>query len=109
MRSSKLDQSALHDAPAVNQVPRLLLILILGISAFIQFNVVSKTIVVSPLRTDAGEYFSYAYNLRHYKTYSLDKTWARAPTNRAPAPDSIRPPGYPVFLLLAGEPRPTAI
>ncbi|OGT54520.1 MAG: hypothetical protein A3E01_08860 [Gammaproteobacteria bacterium RIFCSPHIGHO2_12_FULL_63_22] len=95
--------------PPVNLVPRLLLILILAISAFIQFTVVSKTIVDDPLRADAGEYFSYAYNLHHYETFSLARTWVGAPPENAPAPDSIRSPGYPLFLLMAGTPRPIAM
>ena len=94
--------------PPVSQVPRLLLILILAISAFIQFTVVSKTIVDDPLRADAGEYFSYAYNLYHYDTFSLAWTWVGAPPEQAPASDSIRSPGYPLFLLMAGTPRPIA-
>lgn len=108
MELAKLDQRAEPGAPPINKVPRLLLVLIVAISAFIQFTVVSKTVVENPLRADAGEYFSYAYNLHHYKTYSLARTWVGAPPEKAPAPDSIRSPGYPLFLLLAGEPRPNA-
>lgn len=84
---------------------RLLLILLLSITAFIQFTVVSRTSVQNPLRADAGEYFAYAYNLQHYGVYSLEHTWD-APPAVAPAPDKVRSPGYPLFLLMAGTPRP---
>jgi hypothetical protein len=55
---------------------RLILTLILSISALIQFTVVSRTTVEIPFRVDAGDYFSYAYNLSHHGVYSIryDKT-----------------------------------
>jgi 4-amino-4-deoxy-L-arabinose transferase-like glycosyltransferase len=92
--------------PAPNHVPALLLALVLAIAAYVQFAVVSRTVVASPLRADAGEYFNYAYNLHHYGVYSLRRTWDITPAPPAPAPDKIRSPGYPLFLLAAGEPQP---
>lgn len=86
---------------------RLLLLLVICFSAFIQYNVVSRTIVEEPLRVDASEYLSYAYNLKNFDTYSMEKTWLKASQASAPIPDSIRPPGYPLFLLLVGDPQPT--
>lgn len=45
---------------------------------------------------DINDYVRYAWNLGHYGVYSS------APFSDAPpAPDAFRPPGYPLFLLLA--------
>lgn len=83
---------------------RLLLILVLALAAFIQFTVVSRTVVDHPLRADAGEYFSYAWNLSNFGTYSSTRP-GNSPV--APAPDKIRTPGYPIFLLAVGKPELT--
>lgn len=92
-----------------SKLPQLLLALILSVSAFVQLTVVSRTIVDVPLRADAGDYFSYAYNIEHYGVYSSARTWAAPPSAVAPTPDSLRPPGYPFFLSLVGTPEPTEI
>ena len=89
-----------------SNIPRLMLVLILCLSAFVQSNVVSRTVIDYPLRADAGEYFAYAFNLEHFGVYSSAKTWATT-RERAPARDKMRSPGYPVFLLLVGTPEPT--
>lgn len=46
----------------------------------------------NPLRADAGQYAQYAHNLVEHGVYSL------AAGEDAPAPDSFRSPGYPLFL-----------
>lgn len=84
---------------------RLLLLLVLSISAFIQFTVVSRTVVDGPLRADAGQYFSYAYNLSHHGVFSMSPTWQEGAKNLPLRPDSLRAPGYPVFLALVGRPE----
>lgn len=94
------------ESPASN-VLRLLLVLILSLSAYIQLTVVSRTVVDSPLRADASEYFSYASNLYHHRVYSIQRTWTDIPIQTELAPDNFRPPGYPVFLTLVGNPQPT--
>lgn len=81
----------------------MLLVLVLALSAFIQFTVVTRTTVDPPLRADAGDYFSYAFNLHYHDVYS-----AQIPDgyeSPAPPPDRVRPPGYPLFLLLVGAPE----
>lgn len=85
----------------------LLLLLVLSIAAFLQFTVVSRTVVDGPLRADAGQYFSYAYNLRNHGTFSLAPTWQAGNERLAVHPDSLRAPGYPLFLALLGNPEPT--
>lgn len=86
-------------------VHRLLLLLVLAISAFIQFTVVSRTVVENPLRADAGEYFAYAFNLHEYGTYTLERTWDTIPPHSL-VPDKMRSPGYPLFLAALGKPEP---
>ena len=84
-------------------VARLLLVLLLALSALIQATVVSRTVVNMPIRVDALDYYSYAINLREHGVYSLQRDWMVDPA-RVPVPDAIRPPGYPL-LLAALAPR----
>lgn len=73
------------------------LVLIIISGFYLRCESVVNTEVINPLRADAGQYFMYAYNLRHKHTYShqvgnpgdLD-----SPVN----PDAVRSPGYPLFL-----------
>jgi hypothetical protein len=55
--------------------------------------------VINPLRADAGNYFMYAYNLRYKHTYSREIGNMRD-LNSPVTPDSLRSPGYPLFLTL---------
>ena len=60
---------------------------------------VLKTEVIKPLRSDAGQYFMYAYNFRHKHTYSHqvgNHKDLESPVN----PDAVRSPGYPLFLSI---------
>jgi len=54
---------------------------------------VNTTVVVSPLRGDAGQYSLYAWNLAHHGTFAKDIPGATSVT-----PDNYRDPGYPLFL-----------
>jgi 4-amino-4-deoxy-L-arabinose transferase-like glycosyltransferase len=76
----------------------LLFVFVLALSALVQSMVVSRTVVNKPLRVDALDYFSYGVNLRNHGIYSLDREWMVDP-GRVPRPDSVRPPGYALFLL----------
>jgi 4-amino-4-deoxy-L-arabinose transferase-like glycosyltransferase len=87
-----------------SQVPRLLLALLLTLSAYVQLTVWTKTIVHAPLSADAKEYFSYAWNLHEHRMYSWEPTWIDGSTPRQP--DKVRTPGYPLLLLLLGKPQP---
>lgn len=84
-----------------------LLAVVLALAALVQSATIAYTVVDQPLRADARDYFSYAYNLREYATYSRDATWVAEAGIRAPVPDAVRAPGYSFFLNLIGEPRPT--
>lgn len=80
------------------------LALILALAAHLRLDAALHSEVVAPIRADAAEYFWYAYNLRTFGTYS------RRPLNEAreaPPPDSLRPPGYPLFVLALADDPPT--
>ena len=76
-------------------LPILILILVLGF--YLRCESVLNTEVVKPLRADAGQYFMYAYNLRHKHTYS-HQVGKPADLESPVKPDAVRAPGYPLFL-----------
>ena len=90
-----------------NLVANIALLLILLLSAYLQFTVVANTEVISPYRADAREYFFSAYNLDHYGVYSSQVTWPPEQQRQAPSSDAQVVPGYPLFLRLVGHPEPT--
>jgi 4-amino-4-deoxy-L-arabinose transferase-like glycosyltransferase len=65
------------------------------ISFMVRWYYVSTAIVVQPVRGDAIQYVSYAWNLLTHHTFS--KT---LPGSASLTPDSYRDPGYPFFLAL---------
>jgi hypothetical protein len=73
----------------------LFFILILGFT--LRIGSAERTVVINPLRADAGNYFMYAYNLRYRHTYSKEIGNMRDLRSPVP-PDSVRSPGYPLFL-----------
>lgn len=58
---------------------------------------VRTAVVDHPLRGDASQYFSYAWNLLNHHTFSM----AHSSAETVP-PDSFRDPGYPTFLAIVG-------
>ena len=75
------------------------LVLIILLGAFLRIDVSLHTTVINPLRADAGDYFSYAYNLRHDGVYSREKRFALPIQEKEPLPDAVRSPGYPLALM----------
>jgi hypothetical protein len=72
-------------------------ILLFFIALTIRFTYQNESIIDSPIRADAKEYFFAAFNLLHFNIYS---TAPSAPsTNIRPDWDFKRPPGYPLFLF----------
>jgi 4-amino-4-deoxy-L-arabinose transferase-like glycosyltransferase len=56
----------------------------------------SESIVLFPLRADAGKYFSAAFNVCHFGLYSSDRPWQ---TGEPPVTPTTLSAGYPLFLL----------
>jgi 4-amino-4-deoxy-L-arabinose transferase-like glycosyltransferase len=83
-----------------------MLVLLLAFAAWVQLSVVRHTEVIAPLRADAAEYFSYAWNLEHNGNYSRVATWLYP--EQQPVPDALRTPGYPLFLRFATRPEVSA-
>ena len=85
----------------------LLVVILVGLQ--FRLSVVLGTEVNIPLRGDAGQYFTYAYNLRNHGVYS----GAIAPASAAasPPPDHLRNPGYSLLILpfAGGEPSDAAL
>ncbi|MFA6984698.1 MAG: glycosyltransferase family 39 protein [Arenimonas sp.] len=75
------------------------LLLVLALSAFLQFSVVTRSTASIPMVSDAADYFSYAYNLKHFGVYSSALSWTPEAPPGGIVPDSLRSPGYPLFLL----------
>ena len=76
-----------------------LLAMVLAITAYVHFTVATQSSVPMPMVSDASEYFSYAYNLKNHGVYSDDLTWAGETPPGGMHADSLRTPGYPLFLL----------
>jgi 4-amino-4-deoxy-L-arabinose transferase-like glycosyltransferase len=84
-----------------------LLSVVLLLALFLRVAAVLQTEVVAPMRSDAGHYYAYAYNLHQYGVYSRDLTF-RTPTSvPVPHADTVRTPGYPFFLYPFAEGVPT--
>ena len=75
-----------------------LIFLIAALGFYLRVRSVHETHVIAPLRADAGQYFAYAYNLRHKGTYSYDVGNPHDLSSPV-RPDAMRPPGYPLFLM----------
>lgn len=92
-----------------NQMSPILLglVLIVLLGAFLRLNVTLHTTVLAPLRADAGEYFSYAYNLEHHGVYSRQLTFLTPGLKQPIQPDAMRSPGYSLFLLPFAASEPT--
>jgi tetratricopeptide (TPR) repeat protein len=75
------------------------LILLLGLTAaalFLRLGYIRQTTLDRPVRGDAIEYVQYGWNLHHYGTFSKSRG-----DTLPPAPDSLRSPGYPLFIALS--------
>lgn len=95
-------------APAPAAAPRLVwvaLAVVLALAGHLRVQATLQSRLATPLRGDAIDYFSYAYNLKQFGVYSRTPP---ADPSVAPEPDSLRPPGYPLFLAALTDHPPTA-
>jgi len=74
----------------------LLLLLILVVGVYLRAVAVVDSQVKRPIQHDAVDYWAYAFNLSHHKVYSRQLSWGSGVT--PPAPDAVRPPGYPAVV-----------
>lgn len=73
------------------------LVIIASFGFELRYESVSQSIVDRPIRADAVDYYSSAYNLRHLGTYSRDSdAWRKGA--EVVEPDAFRSPGYPLFI-----------
>jgi len=80
-------------------VTLLVFVCILFLGFYLRIGSATETVVINPLRADAGNYFTYAYNLRYKHTYSREIGSMRDLSSPV-TPDDQRSPGYPLFLTL---------
>lgn len=65
-----------------------------------------ETTVMHPIRADSRDYLAYAHNLRFKGTYSRDHSAVSHP-DRSIQPDAYRNPGYPLFISLFVDRKPS--
>ncbi|HET7063830.1 MAG TPA: hypothetical protein VFI49_06095, partial [Rudaea sp.] len=66
---------------------------VVAIALFLRWYYVVTAMVVNPMRGDAVQYYSYAWNLLNHHVFSM----ANPGAGLVP-PDSYRAPGYPLLL-----------
>lgn len=74
----------------------ILALLLLG-GLYLRLVSVRGTVIDAPFRADAKDYVSYALNMKHSGIYSRDDQILLG-GDSTPRPDSVRTPGYPLFL-----------
>ncbi|MGR8949580.1 MAG: glycosyltransferase family 39 protein [Gammaproteobacteria bacterium] len=77
---------------------------IIVIGAAFRFQAIFSTDVVDPIRNDARDYVSYAFNLKTLGTYSRTTPANVRHELPVPPPDALRRPVYPLFLSLLLDP-----
>lgn len=77
-----------------NSWPQVVILTAIALLALaIRLHYVHTAVVDHPLRGDATQYFTYAWNVVHHQVFSI-----APPESGTPTPDSFRDPGYPMFL-----------
>ena len=78
-------------------ITALIIIGVFTAGLYLRIEMASKTVVDTPIRADAAEYYLYAYNLEKYGVYSRQRP--SQIEDYIPVPDAHRTPGYSLFLL----------
>lgn len=76
------------------------------LSGYMRLHAVASTYINAPYRADAGQYYDYAYNVRHFGVYSHDHKTIEGESTH-PTPDAMRPPGYSLLLTPFASAPPT--
>lgn len=76
-----------------SRIQWLALLLVTLFALYMNLTAVSETAIDIPIRGDAREYVSYAFNLKVHGVFSRAE-----PAESVPTPDAIRSPGYPLFM-----------
>lgn len=69
------------------------------IATFLRVEALSNTVVDSPIRADARDYFFYGYNIQQHGVYSSSSVGFLNPKT-VPEPDAVRSPGYGTFIAV---------
>ena len=83
----------------------LALIALLLLAWHMRIGVINETVVLDPLRTDAGKYYSYAQNMNEYGVFS-DRDWNN--TEGVPKPDARLAPFFPWVISHFSTAKPDA-
>lgn len=103
-----LNDATSRDNADKRRTLNLLVVLVLCLSAYIQFTMASRSEFSNSFVGDAARYMSYAYNVQRAGIYSDQATlWDPGFDEGKIAPDKIRAPGYPAFLMAVSEAEPT--
>lgn len=79
-----------------SRLPWLLVLVAIGFIALaLRWYYVSTALVLRPIRGDATQYFTYAWNLVHHGVFAKG-----SPGTAILVPDNYRDPGYPFFLAI---------
>ena len=76
----------------------LALFIVLGVGLHLRLQAVFQTYVIAPVRSDAADYVSYAYNMTRFGVYSRTLTVFQKNVE-IPEPDAVRNPGYALMLI----------
>ena len=71
------------------------MVFLIFIGIYLRYFVVQYSIVDTPVRADAQDYYSYAVNMQEWGVYSNEYK-----ASDSPKPDSLRSPGFPSFAYM---------
>ena len=96
--SNQTEKNTEVRARARRYIAILALFIVLGIGLHLRLQAVLQTSIIAPVRSDAADYVSYAYNMTMFGVYSRTLTIFQK-NAEIPEPDAVRNPGYPLMLI----------